>query len=581
MTKKLLTLCLSILILLSKIILSQEVIELKEIVVTATKLPSKLKNLPYTITIITQEDIKKASLKTLGELLSKKGILVQSYGGFGALQSPSIRAGKADQILFLLDGVRINEPQQGGFDLSCIPLSWVKRIEIIKGPISSHWGQDACSGVINIITKEKTTFSLSAGDKNCRNISGSICKNFPNLKLVLACGYKQADNWRKNAELFYQNDILAKLTHYFKGLSTTLGFNRLDKRKGCPGKINKPKLKDWQKDLQNRYSFKLNYKDFVNLNLFYNDYLRKFWDEEKKELDKHKKYVTSGEIKFSLPINENLSYGFGLDWREDKVDSTKVKIHNRICKSCYLQGLYNSKFIDASVSCRYDKIGKEKAITMNQGFALKLSKDDILKMNWGLGFRAPTFDDLYWPKTAWAEGNPNLKPEKIKEFNISYSKFGHFSICYFKKFADNLIDWFKFPDKIWRPCNINKAEIEGCEFEMNTKLTDWFSISSNYSHYLPIDKEKKEFIKDQLKALFNISYNIDFGQVWANIHTKHVEKYQDIKYKITDLVIGYKDIFTLRINNIFDEEYQDIKGYPGVPRSVFFEINFNPDYSTN
>ncbi|HXX47230.1 MAG TPA: TonB-dependent receptor [Myxococcota bacterium] len=101
---------------------------------------------------------------TVQELLEQvPGVQVQRFGGLGSYSTASIRGSKSEQVLVLLDGVRLNEAERGGVDLSTLPLRQIERIEVLPGAGAQRWGSDAVGGVISITTR-KPESAASSGD---------------------------------------------------------------------------------------------------------------------------------------------------------------------------------------------------------------------------------------------------------------------------------------------------------------------------------------------------------------------------------------------------------------------------------
>lgn len=126
-----------------------------EVVVTATRVPTDIENIPAGVTVITRQEIEERDYNTLAEALSAvPGIRVAQTGGPGGQGSVFVRGTNSNQVLVLRDGMPINDPSDPGaaFNFGVDTLADVERIEIIRGPMAALYGSGAIGGVINLIT---------------------------------------------------------------------------------------------------------------------------------------------------------------------------------------------------------------------------------------------------------------------------------------------------------------------------------------------------------------------------------------------------------------------------------------------
>ncbi|MGD9367461.1 MAG: TonB-dependent receptor [Desulfobacteraceae bacterium] len=132
--------------------------KLDDVVVTATKTPKKLENVPAVVTIIGPEEIEATPARTVGDLLfDLPGVYPTEPQGVGVVtpQKVTMRGnGFAGHTLVLLDGQRINNPSTDYTYLTTMPVRAVERIEVIRGPFSALYGSSASGGIVNIITKD-------------------------------------------------------------------------------------------------------------------------------------------------------------------------------------------------------------------------------------------------------------------------------------------------------------------------------------------------------------------------------------------------------------------------------------------
>jgi outer membrane receptor protein involved in Fe transport len=143
------------------IILSVMYFESKGITVTG----ERFKHLPYQVEVIEIEDM--LTINELGEILEKEaGVKIYGNGDPGSLMQAAVRGYTSKHTLIMLNGHRVSDPKTGGFDLSTIPLSAVKRIEIVKGSSSVFQGSNAIGGIVNIITGKETNDISFKGNSN-------------------------------------------------------------------------------------------------------------------------------------------------------------------------------------------------------------------------------------------------------------------------------------------------------------------------------------------------------------------------------------------------------------------------------
>ena len=134
-------------------------VELGQVVVTATRTEIEISDVPQSISVITKEEIMNSPDRTIPEVIQRAaGVLITNNGPMGSLTTANIRGSEAQQVLIMIDGRRINNAQNGQFDLSALPLTKdeIERIEVLRGGASALYGADAMGGVVNIITKSPT-----------------------------------------------------------------------------------------------------------------------------------------------------------------------------------------------------------------------------------------------------------------------------------------------------------------------------------------------------------------------------------------------------------------------------------------
>jgi len=126
-----------------------------EILVTATRQPSPLKDVLPSSQVFTQEDIERLQPKDLPSLIGRmSGVSFRDSGGRGSVSGVFIRGASTSQSIILIDGVRTSSATVGATALEGIPIESIERVELVKGPLSGLYGADAVGGVIQIFTKK-------------------------------------------------------------------------------------------------------------------------------------------------------------------------------------------------------------------------------------------------------------------------------------------------------------------------------------------------------------------------------------------------------------------------------------------
>ena len=185
--------------------------EIEEVFVQGKFLNTPYKKVVENVVVISEQEIKNSPAQSIDELLQQvSGLDVRRRGANGVQSDISIRGGSFDQTLILVNGIRMNDSQTGHNSMN-IPVSMdnVERIEVIKGPAARRFGNNAYSGVVNIITKAKegknAKISAEYGDFNTYVLGASV--NLGNEKFAqsLSANTTASDGYRHNTDYKISN----------------------------------------------------------------------------------------------------------------------------------------------------------------------------------------------------------------------------------------------------------------------------------------------------------------------------------------------------------------------------------------
>jgi outer membrane receptor protein involved in Fe transport len=230
------------------------VFTMEEVVVTASRTEEEIREVPRHVTVITAEDIARATSNYVPDLLAREtGVVLKSFFGTDKNAGVDIRGmgeTSVSNVLVLVDGFKLNPPDLAGPDFSTIPIDEIERIEIVRGANSVLYGSGAVGGVVNIITKRGAARPSgkvfgSYGSYGTVDGRASAGGTFGNLNLNLNADYFDTDGYRDNGELEKKDAGLRArydLTEYlnqdvFKGLLLSLGGGYHEDRQGFPGGV--------------------------------------------------------------------------------------------------------------------------------------------------------------------------------------------------------------------------------------------------------------------------------------------------------------------------------------------------------
>jgi len=217
---------------------------MEEIVVTATKIPEKRKDIPNAVIIIDKKDIQTSGAKSIGELLANEpGLDWQSYGNYaGASQEIHIRGMRGNATQVFVNGVNVGSPSLGVADVGKISIDNIERIEVVKGSGSLLYGSGAMAGTVNIITKspKRDIIDLKIGaGYGSQNTYRAAAENgmfvAGDFGYYLTAGRTETDGFRDNSYL-RQNDVSLKLVLDKRDtMNISLYGDYIDRDYGMPG----------------------------------------------------------------------------------------------------------------------------------------------------------------------------------------------------------------------------------------------------------------------------------------------------------------------------------------------------------
>ncbi len=582
---------------LSSITLANE--QLDPITVTANRMPSA--NVLASTTVITRGDIERLQITDLPELLSRQaGIDMTVNGGIGKASSLFMRGTNSDHALILVDGVKWHSATAGTTSIQDFPVEQIERIEIVHGPRSGLYGSEAIGGVIQIFTRQgKHGFNpyakIAYGTHDSKQATLGINGATDTTSYNLSVNHQSTDGINARRENnpdkdgYRNNAFSAKIQHQLTDtVNIGANFLRADARNDYDGFVSSS---DYYAD---------SIQQVMGLNLDW--HLTDSWrlaaqvSESRDESDNYTDGLPDGTFNTryrfasvinTFTVNKNNTLNVGFDYGEDKVVSTTdYAVISRDNKALFLSWQADYGKQSWLISGRYDDneaFGSHKTGTAEWGLWLQ---DNLqFSLNYGTGFKEPTFNDLYWPVGMFFQGNPDLKPEESHSFAMNLKgihSWGDWKLNIYNTSIRNLIV-YQFPQME----NVDRASISGLEIEANTELAGWL-VNFNASLLDPQDDATGNLLPRRAKRLANLNVDKQWGN-WSIGASWKISAYRYDNaanttrlggFGVVDLRASYqmhKDwSVQATINNVFDKKYQTVNSYNSLDTVGMVTLSYAP-----
>ena len=590
----------------------QEDTRLDTIIVDGSRLDQTLTEIGSSVSVITKEDMDELGVDfALDAVATAPGVTINQNGAFGGSASVRIRGASSDQTLVLIDGVPVSDPTGtgGGYNFAYLDTDNIERIEVLKGPQSTLWGSDAIGGVVSITTKRPTEgFSGSVfgeyGSFNTVRGGAAIsnAKDAGDFRIaatgLTTDGISKADEDNGNTE----DDAYDSQTIAARGGLNLPGSVRLESSLlwsdaeseydsysgGAQGNVADGDEVTNSKTLSGNITLKAPLFDGLLDNLVqigYSDI------ERENRSNGVQSYYTEGDralfrYQGTLNINESNKLAFGAEREETSANSDESSVDS-------LFALYEFKPVDdltLTGGLRMDDHETFGSETTGRVAAAWTATDQlVVRASWAQGFKAPSiFQSTYICSfCGLTEPNRNLKPETSEAYDIgvewhSADQRLMLGATLFDQETENLID-FSFTAGY---DNIAFVESQGVELVGAYTFTSWLNVSANYTYIDAEDGDGNELARlPETSANVTVSFDpegpfsgavlVRYNGEEANTNGTDLDSWTRLdlagSYDLNDKVELYG-----RIENVFDEDYQQILGYgtPGTSGSLGLRLRF-------
>lgn len=611
-------------------------LDLNEVVIQEDVKAESYSELTRVVNVVTQKEIQQVAATSLQDVLEKLvNVDIRQRGSQGVQADINFRGGSFDQVLVLLDGVNITDPQTGHHNLNVpIDLNSIQRIEILQGPGARVYGPSAFSGAINIITKpdpeNSVKISSHAGEYGLAGGNLQSTFKIKNSYTSVSVSHNRSDGYSENTDFKASNVFVHSVINSELGdFNFFAGYQ--DKGFGAQS-FYTPKYPNQFENTRTLISSLGYEKKWKNHKFMTNAYLRKHWDRFElfrsnpavwyqghnyhlstitgtKNTYQYSSQLTRFQIGFEGRIEDIISNNLGDSLTTPiKVAGEDGKYYtlgsNRAIYSVFADQVFYLDRFTISGGANYSYCRQFKG---NWSFGVDATYKlvDGLKVYTSVNrsFRNPTFTDLYYHGPSNV-GNPNLKPETaityeggVKLDNKALSG----SVGYFMRQGKNIIDWIMLPTETkWTTRNYTTLNTNGVEVSLISKLNDYQpivnSVFINYTRYW-VEKAKGNF--DSYYSLDFVKHNLRFGinnQIISKLSLntqfnwqERAGEYKDVagvahSYKpfwLIDLKLSWTDdSYSIYVegNNIFNKDNVDIGNVPQPGRWISAGFNYKLNF---
>lgn len=596
---------------------AKEPVTLEEVVVTATRIESPLERTTTSVTVITEKEIREQQAETVLELLRNvPGLDVVQSGSRGTITSVFIRGANSDQSLVMIDGVEVNSTTAGSFNFAHLTTENVERIEILRGAGGTLYGSQAVGGVINIITKKgegplKASLSLEGGNGRTHRQGITLRGRNGPLAYSLAAGRLETEGFRRtnddyqnlttSGRLDYDLTSHASIRGIFRFVKTDLGlFNNNNFVAGAVDPNARSAVSqyvsklEWEQRLFPAWDYRISGSFFREHSKFSDD---PDAVDTRRVRDRIRPQIGTGEFQTNYRFGEWSTTTFGVEFKRRKA-STSSGINRAIRNLGYYLQEQISLLDDRLIlipGVRLDNhqtFGSEWSPAFSAAYLLR-ETGTKLKAGYAEGFKAPTLNDLFFPRGfppgCPPFGNPDLGPERSWEINAGFEQetFGdrlRIEGTYFHREVEDLIG-SGVVGGCFRAVNLGKARFDGVEWGIRARVFDGLSMGANYT-YLDWDTRDGRLLRrPRHRGSINLNYryenfnvNFDANIVGSRDDRKSVRPFPNTTkpgYAKFDLALSYSvpvgtaflqgvRVFA-KIENLFNKKYEEADGFRARP----------------
>jgi vitamin B12 transporter len=598
--------------------------DLDTVVVTGTRTALTVDDALAAVEVIDREQIERSQARSLPELLrGRAGITLVNQGGLGKLTTLFMRGAESDHTLFLVDGVRVGSATSGLTAITDLPVELIERIEIVRGPRSSLYGSEAIGGVIQVFTRRGASgvtphFKLGGGSHGLREAGGGVDFGFGRGWFGVDYNHQASDGFQACrgagfpvfAGCFVDNPDPDRDGYESNAVSMRAGFRPTDaltiEAQGLRAEGNNAYdadplwgLPDQSDTVQQVVGGKVRYQPGERVALQVTAGRNRDRSDNSRDGSAISFFESTRDGAtlqgdFGVATGHLLTLGF--DWSRDRGsvgDAFSGYAAERGNRAGFVQyqgrletGSLGAHDLQASLR-RDDNDQFGGHTTGGLAWGLDFGAGLRLTANLGTAFKAPSFNELYFPFF----GNPGLLPETSESAELGFGQRRDGWRWQLSAFRTDIDDLITYDTAIASANNLEQARIRGAELTGGIELAGW-DVSTSASWVDPRNRSPGANFDRLLPRRARTSARIDldrafgdfrFGASWVG----EGERYDDVAntlrlpgYATIDLRAEYAlhPAWTLqaRVANAFDRDYETAAYYSQPGREYGLALRYRP-----
>ncbi|MBD8148588.1 TonB-dependent receptor [Pseudomonas fluorescens] len=595
------SLCLALLLLPCADLLADardQALKLSDVVISANRQVQARNDSSAANSVFTRADIDRLQPSSVTDLLSRvPGVQVAPTGGRGSLPGIYIRGTKSAQSLVLVDGQRIANTTSGDSGLQYLNVDQIERVEVLRGSRSVIYGSDAIGGVIQVFTRRNSEqglqprLKLGGGSHQTWERSLGLSGGDAQTRFNLGASLDETAGINSSHQSFpsdsdhdaYRNQSLSlNLSHSFSD-ALELGFNLLDNRgkSEYDNSFGRYDFATGQSFGQKPYtdytvSSASGYADATfsegwqsRLELGHSENRDTKRDTLSDDFSVFNTYRDSVNWQNDLTLNERNSLIVGGDWYEDRFHgSTTFTEDSRWNRAAFVQHRFHGEWFSTELGLRRDRNQQFGGQNSWSGtLTVPINPDNDVLFSYSEGFRAPTFNDLYYPDTQYS--NPNLQPETSKSYEVQWrSQLADSTRLEASLYRTNLSDAIILDGG--KPQNVASARINGVEAALKQELFGWQG-NLGVSLIDPRDRDSGHTLARRARRTLNLDLDRQFdklgvGASWQAISSSYDDEANRHRlggYALLGLrsswALNREVSLSLKVDNVLDKSYARAK----------------------